>query len=80
MQLLSGLEYILVAIANAYGNGMDKKVWNERIAWARTVINATNKKGLFATADEPLLMRNALNAYHDACVGKRSSCFRNGST
>ena len=73
MQKFSGLAYIEIAIANAYGHGLDKKLWEERIEWATDYLESgTKQENLDACAegDEPLLMRNAINAYYNAIEHK----------
>ena len=75
MQKFSGLNYIRIAIANAYGNGLDKKLWDERIEWSKRELSLHTKAQMFyicGTSDEPLLMRNAVNAYYDAVNGKET--------
>lgn len=71
MQTFTGIEYIKIAIANAYGNGMDKEIWSKRITWAGMLLTCSKItiNEIIAEADEPLLMRNALNAYADAMLG-----------
>lgn len=71
MTEFSGLEYILIAISNAFG--MDKDLWEDRLDWATKKLRSRNRAGMYLLcehADEPLLMRNAINAYYDAIEGK----------
>jgi len=69
MELFTGIEYIKIAVANAYG--LDKKIWAERISWFNTIdwtIPAVLEEEI-RSAKEPLLMKKALNAYADAMQG-----------
>lgn len=69
MQTFTGLEYILIDIANQFG--LDKLTWNERITWARGHVNSTPElqQEDIIMADEPLLMQKAIYAYQDAIAG-----------
>lgn len=69
MQQFTPLEYILIAIANAYG--LDKITWDKRISWSKQLLTSTphTKECLIKEADEPILMQKALLAYEDAMNG-----------
>jgi len=65
-QEFTGIEYIKIAIANAYG--YDKLTWDKRLEW----FDFTVTHGIdyfLKNAAEPLLMQKALNAYRDAIAG-----------
>jgi DNA-directed RNA polymerase len=67
MQTFSGLDYTKIAVANAFGN--DKDVWDDRIDWAEKFLEKQSAHTM-RKADEPFLMRKAVNAYNDAVAGK----------
>lgn len=68
MQQLTGLEYIMVDIANNYG--LDKKLWDERISWTKaTLADPILLDKAVEEADEQLLMIKGINAYYDAVDG-----------
>jgi len=60
MQQLTGIEYLKVDIANAFGH--DKLLWDERIAWT----DAQNMKFDLDQADEKFMAAKAIQAYEDA--------------
>lgn len=67
MKEFSGIDYIRIAIANAYGHGLDKTIWKNRIDWVHS-----NRKVLFSlmdTAEEPHLYIKAVHALYDAEKG-----------
>ena len=66
MQLFSGLDYTKIAVANAFGN--DKDVWDDRIDWAEKFLEKQSAHTM-KKADEPFLMKKAVNAYNDAVAG-----------
>jgi DNA-directed RNA polymerase len=66
MDKFTGIEYIKIAVANAYGK--DKELWKERIAWF-DLYTPSELELLITYADEPLLMQKGLNAYSDALQG-----------
>ncbi len=61
MNKFTGLEYLKIDIANAYG--MDKKSWIDRICWFDFTVD--NLDNIVADADEPLLFMKAVKAYHN---------------
>jgi hypothetical protein len=65
MQLFTSLDYIKIAIAGAYGH--DKKRWDARIKWTDKYMHKMEE--MRKKADEPLLMKKAMNAYDDALNG-----------
>lgn len=70
MQKFTGLQYILIDIANNFG--LDKENWDVRIDWAKDFLTkpVTEQNEIIEMlGDEPLLMRKAVNAYHDAING-----------
>lgn len=70
MQKFTGLEYILIDIANNYG--LDKELWDDRITWAKGFLTQPideQNEAIEMLADEPYLTRKAVNAYHDAVNG-----------
>ena len=60
MQQLTGIEYLKVDIANAFGH--DKLLWDERIAWT----DAQNMKFDLNQAEEKFMAAKAIQAYEDA--------------
>lgn len=65
MQQFTGLEWIKISIANAYG--LDKLTWDERLQW---VDKKSDRLDFFTkTAAEPLLYQKGLNALADALAG-----------
>lgn len=65
MLKFTGLEYIKIAIANAYG--LDKLTWNQRIKW---VDEQKDLSKLISKADEPYQYISAIYAMEDALAGK----------
>ena len=68
MQKLTGGQYLAIAIANAFG--LDKKTWNQRLAWVAE--NRDNLKSLQRQAKEPAMFFAAVQALEDAEAGKPS--------
>lgn len=68
MQQFTGLDYLKIAISNSYG--MDKKTWNQRLAWVAE--NRDNLKSLQRQAKEPAMFFAAVQALEDAEAGKPS--------
>lgn len=73
MQTFTGLEYILIDIANNYGH--DKWLWDDRIQWAKDkILPFMHEEDFIDTmmeeAENPFLFRKALYAYQDAIAGK----------
>lgn len=66
MQLLTAREYLKVDIANNYG--LDKKTWDERIAWFDE--NEANLLNLVDEAEESALFYAGINAWKDMKAGK----------
>lgn len=66
MQLLTAREYLKVDIANNYG--LDKKTWDERIAWFDK--NEANLLNLVDEAEESALFYAGVNAWKDMKAGK----------
>lgn len=66
MQLLTAREYLKVDIANNYG--LDKKTWDERIAWFDE--NEANLLNLVDEAEESALFYAGVNAWKDMKAGK----------
>lgn len=67
MQNIKPINYIKIAVANAYG--LDKSTWNKRINFVNEMFNTNTVDECIACADEPVLMQKALNAYDDAING-----------
>jgi DNA-directed RNA polymerase len=65
MQALTGMEYIMIDIANQYG--LDKESWARRISWFKS--NKHTLDQLASKADKPVLYRKAVRAYRDAKKG-----------
>lgn len=63
MQTFSGREYLKIAIANHYG--LDKKSWQERIAWTDDNYNNLIQIAMSGEADEPAEMLGAIQALHN---------------
>lgn len=66
MQLLTAKEYLKVDIANNYG--LDKKTWDERIAWFDE--NEANLFNLVDEAEDSALFFAGVNAWKDMKAGK----------
>lgn len=66
MQLLTAREYLKVDIANNYG--LDKKTWDERIAWFDE--NEANLLNLVDEAEDSALFFAGVNAWKDMKAGK----------
>lgn len=66
MQLLTAREYLKVDIANSYG--LDKKTWDERIAWFDE--NEANLLNLVDEAEDSALFFAGVNAWKDMKAGK----------
>lgn len=66
MQLLTAREYLKVDIANNYG--LDKKTWDERIAWFDE--NEANLLNLVEEAEDSALFYAGVNAWKDMKAGK----------
>lgn len=70
MQLFSALEWIKIAIANAYG--LDKKEYQYRIVWfnvnSHTILHNTEYYAL--EASEPMMFRKMCKVYQDVMLGK----------
>lgn len=68
MQTFTGIEYIKIDMANQFG--LDKKLWNERIAWTDSILA---DQALFddavTNAEEPIRFLKAFHAYEDAMNG-----------
>lgn len=64
MDKFTPVEYIKIAIANAYG--LDKETWELRLKWFNETLALGNIQACVARAAEPLLMQKAVNAYEDA--------------
>ena len=66
MQLLTAREYLKVDIANNYG--LDKKTWDERLAWFEE--NEANLLNLVDEAEDSALFYAGVNAWNDMKAGK----------
>lgn len=66
MKYFSGIQYVYIAIANAFG--LDKLVWEDRISWAQSK-TIEELIELVPEASEPPLMLKAINALQDALEG-----------
>lgn len=66
MQRFTGYEYLLIDIANNYG--LDKEVWDDRIAWTRQ--NLSSLETFSGSADEPVLFNKAVRALRKAEKGE----------
>jgi hypothetical protein len=65
MQLFTGLEYLQIDIASNFG--LDKKSWDERIAWAKA--NEDQLESLLNQAEEPALYFAGVQAYREVQKG-----------
>ena len=66
MQTFTGIEYIKIAIANAYG--LDKELFEDRINWVNTNIDVLDT--LVHDADEPPLFMAGVIALKDTLAGR----------
>ena len=70
MQLFTALEWIKIAIANAYG--LDKQEYQYRLGWfnlnCHTILH--NPEYYALEASEPMMFRKMCNAYQDVMLGK----------
>lgn len=69
MQLLTAIEYLKVDIANNFSGDLDKKDWDDRIAWFD---NQTDLEELVKTAEDPALFYAGVKAYRAALAGEPS--------
>lgn len=68
MQKFTGLEYILIDMANNYG--LDKETWDFRLAWAKSIVGCQTKiDKAIEKAEEQMLFIKAIYAYNDAING-----------
>lgn len=65
MQKFTGKEYLMIDIANHFG--LDKRLWDERIAWVKE--HESNLEQFFAQADEPALYYASVRAYREMQKG-----------
>ena len=65
MTKFSGLQYLYIAIAGAYG--LDKELWETRIQWTKD--NMDNLEALMDDAEEPMLYIAAVIALRDTQKG-----------
>jgi len=63
----TALEYVKIDIANQWGHGLDKEIWQERINWADTY--ESKLESLIDEADDKYLYIKAVNALRDAQAG-----------
>lgn len=66
MQTFTAKQYLAIDIANNFG--LDKKTWNQRLAWFEE--NKGNLRNLVESADEPALFYAGVNAYEDMLAKK----------
>lgn len=69
MEYFSGYEYLLIAVANAFGH--DKKLWKERIQWTEENCSKLS----FEDADEPAMAYSALKTLKAYKEGNTSTNF-----
>lgn len=73
-QRFTPYEYMLIALANA--KGMDKALWDDRLAWADTFVSKHSFKEQLAFAkeeddvEERLMLAKAINAHNNIINGK----------
>ena len=65
-QTFTGMQYLKIAIANAYG--LDKHVWQDRLNWFKR--NQGQLESLDKDADEPVLYRKYVRAFRQAERGE----------
>ena len=68
MQEFTGLQYVKIDIANQFG--LDKELWDDRIAWVDD--NEAKLEEYATKADNEILYRKAVYALRDAQAGKPS--------
>lgn len=66
MQTFTGLEYLKIDIANNFG--LDKKTWNERLAWVQA--HEADLESMLNQADTPALYFAAVQAYRKVQKGQ----------
>lgn len=69
MQLLTAIEYLKVDIANNFDGDLDKKNWNDRIAWFD---QQDDLEELVTSAEDPALFYAGVKAYRAALAGEPS--------
>lgn len=65
MQVFNGIEYLKIDIANHYG--LDKKLWDERLAWVDE--HEANLEDFLEEAEEPALYYVSVKAYREVQAG-----------
>lgn len=74
MRIYTGLDYVKITMANAYGNGINKlPTFEEQLTWVDNTSTA-NLYNQVETAEEPMLYKRALNAYID-CLNDEPTGF-----
>ena len=66
MELFTGIEYLKIDIASSFG--LDKEIWENRIAWFNQ--NEHQLDQLVSQADEPAMFYAGVQAYRDVMAGK----------
>jgi hypothetical protein len=72
MQTLTGTEYLMAEIACKHDKAMEKKTWDERLAYFRELMTFPDLNPLIKKASDPIGMRAALIAWNDTAEGKAS--------
>ena len=76
MQKFTGIQYMMIGIANAFG--LDKWEWQRRLDWAKEFLgmlpNDAVLKAYMAEADEPMMFNKLVRHYFDALQGKPTGC------
>lgn len=68
MQTIAPRDYLKIDIANSFGDGLDRKKWDERIAWYNQ--NEANLPALLSKAKNPAMYYAGLQAMRDVQQGK----------
>lgn len=76
MQKFTGLQYIMIGIANAFG--LDKWEWQPRLDWAKALLNLMPNdsilKSMMAEAAEPMMFNKLIRHYFDVLQRIPTGC------
>lgn len=67
-QEFTGIEYLMIDVANNFGPDLDKKDWDVRLAWFKD--NEHHLESLIKKAEEPALYYAGVKTYRKAMLGE----------